>query len=122
MRQLSAQQPWPLSNGHTPFQPQGANLIDDAGALTNQSLEHAMQCPQVELFDSLRRHKIHSRALDRLCDRLCIAEVVLLPVLVQPYILRWHQPGVVTQCLQLPTEVIRTNTGFHADRARRQIA
>src|SRR5262249_60719180 len=50
---LSAQEPQPLSNGHAPLQQEGANLIDDAGALTDQSLAHAMQCLQVELFDSL---------------------------------------------------------------------
>jgi hypothetical protein len=46
--------------------------------LADQSLAYAMEGLQVELFGSLRRHKLHRRALDCFCDRLGIAEVVLL--------------------------------------------
>ena len=30
-------------------------------------------------------------------------------------------PGVVTKCLQLPTEMMRTDASFHADQARRHV-
>ena len=62
---------------HAALQQKGANLIDDAGALTDQPLPDAMQ-GRVELFGSLRCHKLHSRPLDCLGDRFRIAEVVLL--------------------------------------------
>ena len=38
-----------------------------------------------------------------------------LAMAVGPDILRRHQSGVVTKCLQLPTEMMRTNASFHAD-------
>ena len=44
----------------------------------DQSLAYTMQCLQIELFGSLRCHKLHGWPLDRFCDRFRIAEVVLL--------------------------------------------
>ena len=60
-------------------QQEGANLIDDASALADQSLAHAMHSLQIELFGSLRCHKLHRRALNGLGDRLRIAEVGFCP-------------------------------------------
>ena len=37
-----------------------------------------MESLQIELFGGLSRHKLHRGALDRLCDCLRVAEVVLL--------------------------------------------
>jgi hypothetical protein len=42
--QLSAQKPEPLSDRNTAFEQEGADLIGDAGALTDQSFSHTMQC------------------------------------------------------------------------------
>src|SRR5262245_43142012 len=56
-----------------------ADLIDDAGALTDQPLTHAVERLQVELLGGLGRDELHRRALHRLGDRLGVAEVVLLP-------------------------------------------
>jgi hypothetical protein len=53
-----------LSDGHAPLQQEGANLIDNAGALADQSFTHAMQRLQVKLIGGLRRHKLHRRALN----------------------------------------------------------
>jgi hypothetical protein len=50
----------------------------DAGTLTDQSLTHAMQCPQVELISGLRCHELHRLPLHRLRDRLRVAEVDFL--------------------------------------------
>ena len=61
-------------------QQEGADLIDDAGALADQSLAHPVKRLQVELIGSLRRHELHCRPLHRFGDRLRIAEVVLLPL------------------------------------------
>jgi hypothetical protein len=59
-------------------QKEGADLVDDAGALTDQSFAHAVQPLQVELVGGLGCNKLHGRALHCLGDRLRIAEVVLL--------------------------------------------
>jgi hypothetical protein len=78
-RQLGAQEAQPLPHRDAAFQQKGADLIGDAGALTDQSLAHAMQRLQIELIGGLRGDELHARALHRFGDRLRIAEVVLLP-------------------------------------------
>ena len=80
-----------------------------------------MQRLQVELVGGLRGDELHGRALHRLGDRLRIAKVVLLSLRVRPNILRRHQPGVVSEHLQLAAEMMRPDAGLHADQARRQI-
>lgn len=80
-----------------------------------------MQRLQVELVGRLRRYKLHGWALHRLGDRLRITKVVLLPLRIGPHILRRHQPGIMTKRLELATEVMRTNAGFHANQARRHV-
>jgi hypothetical protein len=42
---------WPV--GNAPLQEEGANLIDDAGALADQAFAHPMESLQVELFGVL---------------------------------------------------------------------
>ena len=75
-------------HGNAPLQEEGANLIDDAGALADQAFAHPMESLQVELFGGLGRHKLHRGALDRLSDCLRVAEVVLLSLGIWPYVLR----------------------------------
>ena len=48
-----------LTNGDATLQQKGSNLIDSAGALTDQPLSDTAQGLEVELLDSLRRHKLH---------------------------------------------------------------
>src|SRR5207247_2199176 len=100
------------------LQQKGADLIDDAGALADQSLAHAMERLQVKLIRSLRRHELHRGALYRLGDRLCVAEVVLLSLRIGSNVLRRHQPGVVAMLPQLTAKMMCADTGFHADQAR----
>jgi hypothetical protein len=76
--QLCAQEPQSLSNRNPALEQEGADLVDNAGALTDQSLTYPMQRLQVELIASLGRHKLHRRTLDRLGNRLSVAEVILL--------------------------------------------
>jgi hypothetical protein len=76
---------------------------------------------QVELVGGLGRDKFHRWTLHRLGDRLCIAEIVLLPLAVRADVLRRHQPGIMPERGQLPTEVMRADTGLHADQARRHV-
>jgi len=120
-RQLSAQESQTLSDRNAALQEEGTNLIDDAGALTDQSLAYAMQRLEVELIGGLRRHELHRWTLHGFGDCLRVAEVILLSLRVRPNILRRHQPGIVAKRLELATEVMRTNTGLHADQARRHI-
>src|ERR1035437_919284 len=57
--QLGAQKPLSLPHRYAALQQEGADLIDDAGALADQALPHAVQCLQVELLRGLRRHELH---------------------------------------------------------------
>src|SRR5437868_2037840 len=108
----------PLPHRNAALQQEGADLIDDAGALADQSLSHPMQRLQVELIGSLRRHELHRWPLYCLSDRLRVVEVVLLSLRIGTHVLRRHQSGVVTKPLELATEMMRTDTGLHADQAR----
>jgi hypothetical protein len=103
------------------LQQEGADLIDDAGALADQSLAHTMERLQVELVGGLGCDELHGRTLHRLGDCFRIAKVILLPLRIRPNILRRHQPSVVSKHLQLANEMMRPDAGLHADQALRQI-
>src|SRR5262249_52508334 len=98
---------------------EGADLIDDAGALTDQPLTHAVERLQVELLGGLGRDELHRRALHHLGDRLGVAEVVLLPPRVGPHIFGWHQPSVVAKRCEFAAQMVCANAGLHADETRR---
>ena len=53
--------------------------------------------------------------------RLRVAEVILLPLGIWPYVLRRHQPGIVAESFEFPTEMMRSDAGVHPDQARRHI-
>ncbi len=74
---------------------------------------------EIELLDRLRRHEAHPRTLYRFGNRLGVSEVVLLPPEIRFHLLGRHQPGVVAECLKLSAQMVRPNTGLHADQARR---
>ena len=113
-RQLGTQEPKSLTHRNAALEQEGADLVDDAGALTDQSLPHPVKRLQVKLIGGLRRHKLHRRTLHCLGNGLSVAKIVLLPLGVRPHILRRHQPGVVAKRLKLAAEVMRTDTGLHA--------
>src|SRR5215213_7917796 len=100
---------------------EGADLIDDAGTLADQSLAHVMECLQIQLIGSLRRHELYRWPLHRLSDRLCVAEVVLLPLRIRTHVLRWHQPGIVTEPMELAAKMMRPDTSLHANQAWRHV-
>src|SRR6266702_3043320 len=120
-RQLGAQEAWPLPYGNAALQQEGSNLIDDAGALTDQTLPHAVERLQVELLGGLGRDELHRRALHRLGDRLRVAEVVLLSLRIRAHVLRRHQPSIVPKYPQLTTEMMRADASLHTDQTRRQV-
>jgi len=68
----------PLLHRDAALQQEGADLIDDAGALTDKPLAHPVQRLQVELVGRLGRDELHGWALHALGDRFRIAIVVLL--------------------------------------------
>ena len=92
-RQLGTQEALSLPYRNAALQQEGADLIDDAGALADQPLPHPVQCLQVELISGLGSDELHRGPLYRLGNRLGIAEVVLLSLRVGPYVLGRHQPG-----------------------------
>ena len=77
-RQLGPQETQPLPHRDAALQHEGADLIDDARALTDKPLAHPMQRLQVELVGRLGCDELHGWALHRLGDRFRIAVVVLL--------------------------------------------
>src|SRR6516162_8818602 len=60
-----------LPHRNPALQQESADLIDDAGALTDQSLAHPMERLQVELVGGLGRNEFHGRTLHRLGDPKC---------------------------------------------------
>jgi hypothetical protein len=98
-----------------------ARIRYDARALADQPLTHPVQSLQIELLDCLGGDERHRRPLDRLGDRLRIAEVVLLALRVGASILCRHESGVVAQCPELAAQVVRADASFHADQAARHV-
>src|SRR5580692_2318477 len=80
----------PLAHCNAALQQEGANLIDDAGALADQPLAHAVKGLQVELIAGLGGDEPHRRTLHRFGDRLRIAEVILLSFAVRTHVFRRH--------------------------------
>ena len=85
--------------------------------LTRRSRTRCVQRLQAQLIGGLRGHELHRRALDRLGDRLRVAEVVLLSLRVGADVLRRHQPGIVAKQAEPAAEMMGSDTGFHADQA-----
>jgi len=88
--------PIPWRTADSAFQHEGANLVDDAGALRHQPLAHPMQRLQIQLLRGLGRHELHRRALYGFGNRFGIIEVVLLSLAIGADIFGRHQPGIVT--------------------------
>src|SRR5262249_43785327 len=91
----------------------------EPGAWTDYPLTHPVECLQVELLGGLGRDELHRRALHRLGDRLGVAEVILLPPRIWAHVFRRHQPSGVAKRCEFAAQVMRANTGFHANQARR---
>src|SRR5262249_11154070 len=97
----------------------GADLIDDAGALTDQPLTHAVERLQVELLGGLGCDELHRRALHRPGDRLRVAEGALLPPRVRPHIFGWHQPTTRANRRESAAQMVCADAGLHADETGR---
>jgi hypothetical protein len=91
-RQFPMQETQPLAYRHPTLQQEGADLIDDAGALTDQPFAYAVQCLQVELIGRLGGDKFHRRPLHRLRDCFGIAKVVLLSFGIRAHIFSRNNP------------------------------
>ncbi len=75
---MGAQEALSLPHRSAALQQEGADLIDNAGALADQSLANPMQRLRVELIRGLHRQELHRWPLHGLGDRLRVAEIVLL--------------------------------------------
>src|SRR5688572_15002925 len=117
-RMKRTQEALSLPHRKVALQQEGANLIDDAGALADQSLAHPVQRLQVELIRGLGGNERHRWPLHRFGNRLRIPEVVLLSLRIGADVLRRHQPSIVTKCRKPATEMMRADAGLHADQAR----
>src|SRR5262249_54038604 len=120
-RQFESQETQSLPHCNAALEQKGADLIDDASALADQALAHAMQCLQVELVDRFGCDELHSWALHRLGDRLCVAVVVLLTFGIRAHIFCGHQPCLVPKRLQLAAKMMGADTGLHTDQTCGQI-
>ena len=80
-----------------------------------------MQPLKIKLFDCLDGEKLHSGTQHRLGNRFCVAEVILLSLRIRPDIPGRHQPRIVAECLELPTQVMRPDACLHADEATRHV-
>jgi hypothetical protein len=67
-----------LSDGDAAVEAEGADLVDNRGALADETGAHPVQGLQVELFGRLGGDKAHGCALDGLGDGFGVAEVVLV--------------------------------------------
>jgi hypothetical protein len=100
----SAPEALPLPHCYAALQQEGTDLVDDAGAVADQSLAHPMQRLQVELFGRLGRDELHGWPLYGFGDSLRVAEVVLLPLRIWAHILRRHQPRIMPKRPELAAE------------------
>jgi hypothetical protein len=120
VRQFGAQEAKPLPHRNAALQQESADLIDNAGALTDEPFTDSMQRLQVELVGRLGDDEPHRRALYCLRDRFRVAEVIFLSFGICADVFGWHQPRIVALRLQLAAQVMRTNTSLHADQTRRK--
>ena len=63
----------------------------------------------------------NTRATAAFGNRLGIVEVVLLPLGIGPHVLGGHQASIVSERREPAAEVMRPDTGLHADEARRHV-
>src|SRR5262245_19850386 len=112
---LGAQEAQALTHGDATLQQERADLIDDASALTDQPLTHAVERLQIKLLGGLCRDELHSRALNCLGDCLGVPEVILLSLGIRAHVLRRHEASVGSEHLQLSAEMMRPDASLHAD-------
>jgi hypothetical protein len=80
-----------------------------------------MQRLQIQPFLGLDGHKSHPRTLHRLGDRFRIQKVTLVGLHVRLYVLRRHQPYLMSLLAQSSSEKMRSTTRFHANQLHLQI-
>jgi hypothetical protein len=107
-----------LPHCNAALQQEGADLVDDAGALADQSLAHAVQRLQIELLGGLGCDELHRRTLHSLGDASASRKSFFCPFEYG----RTYFVGINRgRAAQLAAEMMRADAGLHADQARRQI-
>src|SRR5246127_3888468 len=111
----------PLAYSDSTFEQQATNLVDDCCASHHPALSYPMQGLQIELVVALDRYEAHLRPPDCLRNRFGINVVALVVFYVRLYILRRHQPYLMTLLSQSPPEKVRPSAGFHANQFDLQV-
>src|SRR5215831_21017866 len=106
--------------GHAMLQQEGADLIDNAGTLTDQSLTHAVERPRVELLGGPGPDEPHRPS----CTASAIASASRKSSFCPLEYGRTYFAGMSRASCpkhpQLATEMMRVDTSLHADETRRQ--
>jgi hypothetical protein len=95
-----------------------AQSIHQHRALTNQSFPASVQQHGGLLFSRLDRHEPHRRPHNGLADGFRIRGIVLVPLHIGFYVLRRHQPHLMTQRAQLTRPVVRRRARLQPTRQR----
>ena len=53
--------------------------------------------------------------MHRLCNRFCVAIVILMPLQKRLHVLGWHQAYIMPERLELAADVVSSGTGLHLD-------
>ena len=120
-RQLGAQEADALAHDDAAFQHEGTDLIDDAGALRDESLAHPMQRLEVLLRHGLDRYTVHAGTRHRFGNGVSIAPVVFVRLDVGLDVLRRHQFARVSLLPQPPRPIVGAAAGFQADQTGRKL-
>jgi len=120
-RQFETQEARSLPYRDAALEQEGADLIDDARALTDQTSAYTMQPLQVELINRLGGDEPHCWTLHRLSNRLGVAKVVLLALRIRANVFRRHQASVMTKRPKPAAEVMSPDAGFHPDQTGQHI-
>jgi hypothetical protein len=80
-----------------------------------------MQGEQIHLLWRLDRYERHGGPLHRLCNRFCVAIVILMPLQKRLHVLGWHQAYIMAERLKLAANMVGPGTGLHANQAGRDV-
>ena len=95
--------------------------IDQLRTLVHQKIAGAMLHQMGLLFDRLHLNETHGRPAHRLANRFGICRIVLVALDVGLYVLRWHQPHIMTELGEFSGPMVRRGAGLQPNEARRQL-
>src|SRR5689334_11026561 len=90
----------PLAYSDSTFEQQATNLVDDCCASHHPALSYSMPGLQIQLVIALDRYEAHLRPPHCFRNRFSINVVALVRLYIRLYILRRHQPYLMTCSLR----------------------